>query len=437
MRISVFGLGYVGCVSAACLAHGGHRVIGVDVNPTKVDLINRGALPVVEPGLDTMIAEALKSGTLSATNDAAKAVNETDLSLVCVGTPSQPSGSLDLTYVARVCEQIGAALATKAERHVVVIRSTILPGTSKNLIAPALEKASGKRVGEGFGLCHNPEFLREGTAVRDYYEPPKIVIGGSDKEACAAVEVIYQDIKAPLIVTDIEVAELVKYADNCWHAVKVSFANEIGNIAKAVGVDLHRVMEIFCRDDKLNLSPYYLKPGFAFGGSCLPKDLRALAYAARQVDVPVPLLTATLESNRLQIKRGLELVMAAGGRKVGVLGFSFKAGTDDVRESPIIEVIEGLIGKGYDLKLYDRNVRLASLIGANREFLETRIPHIARLMVDRIDDVLAHGDVIVVGNKAQEFKDVLGRLRNGQKVIDLVRIAEARCSDDHYQGICW
>jgi GDP-mannose 6-dehydrogenase len=437
MRISVFGLGYVGCVSAACLAHGGHRVIGVDVNPTKVDLINRGALPVVEPGLDTMIAEALKSGTLSATNDAAKAVNETDLSLVCVGTPSQPSGSLDLTYVARVCEQIGAALATKAERHVVVIRSTILPGTSKNLITPALEKASGKRVGEGFGLCHNPEFLREGTAVRDYYEPPKIVIGSSDKEACAAVEVIYQDIKAPLIVTDIEVAELVKYADNCWHAVKVSFANEIGNIAKAVGVDSHRVMEIFCRDDKLNLSPYYLKPGFAFGGSCLPKDLRALAYAARQVDVPVPLLTATLESNRLQIKRGLELVMAAGGRKVGVLGFSFKAGTDDVRESPIIEVIEGLIGKGYDLKLYDRNVRLASLIGANREFLETRIPHIARLMVDRIDDVLAHGDVIVVGNKAQEFKDVLGRLRNGQKVIDLVRIAEARCSDDHYQGICW
>ncbi|VUX45898.1 GDP-mannose 6-dehydrogenase [Candidatus Defluviicoccus seviourii] len=437
MRISVFGLGYVGCVSAACLAHGGHRVIGVDVNPTKVDLINRGALPVVEPGLDTMIAEALKSGTLSATTDAAKAVNETDLSLVCVGTPSQPSGSLDLTYVARVCEQIGAALATKAERHVVVIRSTILPGTSKNLITPALEKASGKRVGEGFGLCHNPEFLREGTAVRDYYEPPKIVIGGSDKKACAAVEVIYQDIKAPLIVTDIEVAELVKYADNCWHAVKVSFANEIGNIAKAVGVDSHRVMEIFCRDDKLNLSPYYLKPGFAFGGSCLPKDLRALAYAARQVDVPVPLLTATLESNRLQIKRGLELVMAAGGRKVGVLGFSFKAGTDDVRESPIIEVIEGLIGKGYDLKLYDRNVRLASLIGANREFLETRIPHIARLMVDRIDDVLAHGDVIVVGNKAQEFQDVLGRLRNGQKVIDLVRIAEARCSDDHYQGICW
>lgn len=437
MRISVFGLGYVGCVSAACLAHGGHRVIGVDVNPTKVDLINRGALPVVEPGLDTMIAEALKSGTLRATTDAAQAVQETDLSLVCVGTPSQPSGSLDLAYVARVCEQIGAALATKAERHVVVIRSTILPGTSKTLITPTLEKASGKRVGEGFGLCHNPEFLREGTAVRDYYEAPKIVIGGSDGEACKAVEAIYQGIEAPLIVTDIEVAELVKYADNCWHAVKVSFANEVGNIAKAVGVDSHRVMEIFCRDDKLNLSPYYLKPGFAFGGSCLPKDLRALTYAARQVDVPVPLLTATLESNRLQIKRGLELVMAAGSHKIGVLGFSFKAGTDDVRESPIIEVIEGLIGKGYDLKLYDRNVRLASLIGANREFLETRIPHIARLMVDRIDDVLEHGDVIVIGNKAQEFQDVLDRLRDGQKVVDLVRIADGSPSDDRYQGICW
>ncbi|MFZ1415057.1 MAG: nucleotide sugar dehydrogenase [Defluviicoccus sp.] len=437
MRISVFGLGYVGCVSAACLAQGGHRVIGVDVNPTKVELINRGALPVIEPGLDTMIAEALKSGCLSACTDAAQAVLETDLSLVCVGTPSQPSGSLDLTYVARVCEQIGATLATKAKRHVVVIRSTILPGTSKTLITPTLEKASGKRVGEGFGLCHNPEFLREGTAVRDYFEPPKIVIGGSDREACKAVEAIYQDIKAPMIVTDIEVAELVKYADNCWHAVKVSFANEIGNIAKAVGVDSHRVMDIFCRDDKLNLSPYYLKPGFAFGGSCLPKDLRALTYAARQLDVPVPLLSATLESNRLQIKRGLELVMAAGDRKVGVLGFSFKAGTDDVRESPIIEVIEGLIGKGYDLKLYDRNVRLASLIGANREFLETRIPHIARLMVDRIDDVLAHGDVIVIGNKAQEFQDVLGRLRDGQKVVDLVRIAEAKPSDDRYQGICW
>ena len=437
MRISVFGLGYVGCVSAACLAHSGHRVIGVDVNPTKVDLINRGALPVVEPGLDTMIAENVQAGRLSACTDAAKAVLESDLSLVCVGTPSQPSGSLDLNYVARVCEQIGAALANKPGRHIVVIRSTILPGTSKTLITPTLEKASGKRVGAGFGLCHNPEFLREGTAVRDYYEPPKIVIGGSDSEACGVVQEIYRGIDAPLVVTDIEVAELVKYADNCWHAVKVSFANEVGNIAKAVGVDSHRVMDIFCRDDKLNLSSYYLKPGFAFGGSCLPKDLRALTYAARQVDVPVPLLTAALENNRLQIRRGLDLVMAAGGRKIGVLGFSFKAGTDDVRESPIVEVIEGLIGKGYDLRLYDRNVRLASLIGANREFLETRIPHIARLMVDRIEDVLEHAEVIVIGNKAQEFTDVLGRTHNGQKVIDLVRITEGVRSNGSYEGICW
>ena len=437
MRVSVFGLGYVGTVSAACLAHSGHRVIGVDTTASKVDLINAGTPPVIEKQLDAILAECVREKRLGATLDAERAIAESEVSLVCVGTPSQTNGSLDLKYVKRACEQIGHSLRNRDDHHVVVIRSTILPGTMRALVIPTLEAASGKRAGEDFGVCNNPEFLREGTAVHDYHHPPKTVIGSSDPRSGDIVAELYAGIDAPLIHTEIEVAEMVKYADNAWHAVKVAFANEIGNIAKDLGIDSHDVMDIFCRDTKLNISPYYMKPGFAFGGSCLPKDLRALTYAARQLDLQVPILASALESNRLQIKRGLDMILAAGSKRVGILGFSFKAGTDDLRESPIVEVIESLIGKGFDLRVFDRNVRLSALVGANREFIETRIPHISRLMVDSVDEVLTHADVIVVGNGDPEFAGVLDRLRSGQRIVDLVRISGKARSREDYQGICW
>jgi GDP-mannose 6-dehydrogenase len=435
--ISVFGLGYVGVVSAACLATDGHVVVGVDPNETKVDQIASGRSPIVETDIDEMVRAQVAAGRLSATMDVAAAVRDTELSLICVGTPSQGNGSLDLKYVARVCEQIGAALAHKSGFHVVVARSTMLPGTMRDLVIPTLERCSGKVAGRDFGVCGNPEFLREGTAVYDYRNPPKTVIGETDARSGDVLASVYAGLKAPLIRTDVDTAEMVKYADNVWHALKVCFANEIGNVCKALAIDSHRVMDIFCQDTKLNLSPYYLKPGFAFGGSCLPKDVRALSFKARTLDVPLPVIGSILESNELQIRRGVDMIMARGSRRIGVLGFSFKAGTDDLRESPMVEVIERLIGKGYDLRLYDRNVAIARLTGANRDFILNHIPHISRLMVDSIDDVLAHGDTIVVGNGAREFADVGARLRDGQALVDFVRIAQERSNGRQYDGICW
>lgn len=437
MRVSVFGLGYVGTVSAACLAQSGHEVIGVDPNPTKVNLINEGATPVIEEHLAALVKGNVETGRLRATGDGREAIDNSDLSLVCVGTPGKRNGSLDLQYVERVCQQIGAALADHADFHVVVIRSTILPGTMRRVVIPTLEAVSGKRAGEGFGVCNNPEFMREGTAVHDYHNPPKTVIGATDAKSGDMLASLYEGLDAPLVRTDIEIAEMVKYVDNAWHALKVGFANEIGNIAKELSIDSHLVMDIFCQDTKLNLSPYYLKPGFAFGGSCLPKDLRALIYAARSMDLDVPILDSVLESNRKQIERGLDMIIATGSKKIGVLGFSFKAGTDDLRESPIVEVIETLIGKGFDLRLFDQNVKLASLVGANREFIEKHIPHISRLMVDTIDEVLDHAEVVVVGNNAPEFHDLMARLKDGQQLVDLVRITDGESIEGKYIGICW
>ncbi|MCU0838574.1 MAG: nucleotide sugar dehydrogenase [Rhodospirillales bacterium] len=437
MRVSVFGLGYVGSVSAACLARSGHTVVGVEPNPVKVDLINDGRPPVIEAGLDALVQDAVAAGRLRATADAAEAVRSSDVSLVCVGTPSQRNGSLDLAYVRRACEQIGGALRDHPDFHVVCVRSTILPGSMRGVVIPTLEAASGRRCGVDFGVANNPEFLREGTAVNDYAHPPKTVIGASDARSGALVAQLYDGIDAPLIVTEIEIGEMVKYADNAWHAVKVAFANEIGNISKELGIDSHKVMDIFCQDTKLNLSPYYMKPGFAFGGSCLPKDVRALTYAAQQLDVRVPLLASVLDSNELQIRRGLEMIYATNCRRIGILGFSFKAGTDDLRESPLVVVIETLIGKGFDLRLYDRNVRLSALTGANREFIETRIPHISRLMVDRIEHVLDHAEVVVVGNGAPEFRNVFAQLRAEQTMIDFVRVTDGSAGPGRYVGICW
>jgi len=437
MKISVMGLGYVGTVSAGCLAGQGHRVIGVDPSPSKVDLINAGKTPVIEKDIGDIIQRAVGTGQLSATADVATAVGETELSLVCVGTPSQINGSLDLKYVRRVCEQIGDALKNKQGFHVIVIRSTILPGTMRGVVIPTLEEYSGMQAGTGFGICVNPEFMREGTAVHDYHRPPKTVIGEIDRRSGDLVAQLYAELQAPLIRTDVETAEMVKYCDNVWHALKVGFANEIGNVCKAAGLDSHRVMDIFCQDTKLNLSPYYLKPGFAFGGSCLPKDVRALIYKARSLDVSTPILSAILPSNEQQVERSIRMVTDKGRRKIGILGFSFKAGTDDLRESPVVELVERLIGKGYDLRLYDRNVNLASLHGANRDYILNHIPHISRLMVDSIDDVLAHAEVVVIGNSALEFRDIPTRLIDGQCVVDLVRVGDSKTVPGKYDGICW
>ena len=436
MKISIFGLGYVGAVSAGCLATDGHEVIGVDPNKTKVDLINQGTTPIIEKDIGEMIAATVKSGHLRATADVRDAVFGSDMSLICVGTPSQLNGNLDLSHVRKVCQEIGAAIREKDSFHVVVARSTMLPGSMRALVIPTLEAASGKVAGVDFGVCNNPEFLREGTAVYDYYHPPKTVIGESDEKAGALLVQLYEKMDAPLVRTDVETAEMVKYTDNTWHAVKVAFANEIGNICKAVGIDGHKVMEIFCQDTKLNLSPYYMKPGFAFGGSCLPKDVRALTYKARSLDLDLPLLNSILPSNQRQVEKGIKMIVDKGVRKVGILGFSFKAGTDDLRESPLVDVIEYLLGKGYELKLYDKNVNLAALTGANQDYILNHIPHISKLMVTNMQDVLDFADTIVIGNGAAEFKTVPASLQPHQHIVDLVRISKEQ-SGEQYDGICW
>ena len=436
MKISILGLGYVGAVSAGCLASDGHEVIGVDPQSAKVDLINEGRSPIVEKDLGDIIEQQVMQGRLRATTDVQEAVRLTDLSLICVGTPSLGNGHIDLQYVRRVCQQIGEGLRDH-HGHTVVVRSTLLPGTMRQVVIPTLEAASGLKAGQDFGVAVNPEFLREGTAVYDYFNPPKTVIGELDAASGHVVAVLYNRLPGPVIRTDYETAEMVKYADNAWHALKVGFANEIGNICKGLGLDSHKLMSIFCQDTKLNLSPYYLKPGFAFGGSCLPKDVRALTYKAKMLDVSVPILNAILPSNQEQIERGIRSVIEKGNRKIGILGFSFKAGTDDMRESPIVELIERLIGKGYDLRVYDSSVRLASIRGANRDFILNRIPHISRLMVASIGEVLDHAGTIVIGNGSEEFRDVPRLLAPGQSIVDLVRISDARSVEGVYDGICW
>ena len=422
MKISVFGLGYVGTVCAGCLAVEGHEIVGVDPVQIKVDFINQGQSPIVEPEIDGIIARYTKTGGIRATTDPLQAVMESDLSFVCVGTPSLPNGDLDLRFIRRICEQIGEALRVKDAYHTVVIRSTILPGTMHKVVIPTIEEFSAKRIGQAFGVCNNPEFLREGTAVADFRQPPKTVIGEMDRLSGDLVASLYEAIPAPLIRTDLHTAEMIKYVDNCWHALKIGFANEIGNLCDSLEIDAQKVMDIFCEDRKLNISSAYLRPGFAFGGSCLPKDLRALSYQARMHDLQLPILNSVLPSNEMQIVRGLKQVMETGNSRIGVLGFSFKAGTDDLRESPMIEVIERLIGKGYDLRIYDRNVNIAALTGANREFILNRIPHISRLMVPETEDVLAWAQTIVIGNSDPEFKKVPQKLRTDQSLIDFVRM---------------
>jgi len=439
MEISVFGLGYVGCITATCLARDGHTVIGVDVNPDKVAAMQKGRSPIVETGLLELISETTSARRLQATTDTDYAVSHSQLSLICVGTPSRPNGDLETTYVRRVCEQIGAALRRKRSYHVVVLRSTVLPGTTEAIALPILEQHSGKRADVDFGLAFNPEFLREGSAIRDYDLPPRTVIGERDKRSGDLVAALYEKIQAPLVRTNCRTAETVKYADNTFHAVKISFANEIGNFCQAEGVDSHEVMKIFCLDKKLNLSPAYLLPGYAFGGSCLPKDVRALLYRMKTRDLSSPLLESILPSNERQKQQAIELVRRLDKKNIGVLGLSFKPGTDDLRESPTVNLIETLLGKGYSVRVYDPNVSLAHLVGANKAYIEQQLPHIAQLMRDSLDEVLSGAEVIVAANRERAFADVPQRLGPHQTLVDLVRLVEHPNGTlkGRYYGIAW
>jgi GDP-mannose 6-dehydrogenase len=438
MKVSIFGLGYVGSVSAASFASDGHDVVGVDVNPDKVRAVNEGRSPIVEPGLDELLARGVADGRLRATTDTADAVRSTEVSLLCVGTPSRKNGSLDLSYLERVAAQVGAGLRDKKDYHVVVVRSTVLPGTTHDVVIPVLERESGKTYGEGFGVSVNPEFLREGTALKDFRKPPLTLVGHNHAADASGTIALYQAIDAPLVSTSIRVAEMIKYTSNTWHALKVCFANEIGTLCKRLDIDSHEVMDVFCRDEKLNLSPYYLKPGFAFGGSCLPKDVRALQYRAKEVDVDMPVIASILPSNRLQIQHAFDQVMETGKQRIGLLGFSFKAGTDDLRESPIVILAEALLGKGRTLSIYDRNVSVARLVGTNKAYIDGQIPHLSSLLCDSLEDVIDGSEVIVVGNRSPEFADALKQARADQIIIDLVRLpVSGALLEADYRGICW
>ena len=437
MNVAIFGLGYVGCVSAACLAQQGHRVYGVDVSDTKVNLINTGKSPIVEDQIDTIIASEVREGRLTATTSALVAISNTEVALICVGTPSQLNGNLDLSYIRKVSEDIGRALREHEGFYVIAVRSTMLPGSVHSVVIPTLEATSGKRVGQGFGVCINPEFLREGTAIADYRNPPFTLIGTDDEHTGNLVAALYAPSNAPLYTTNIAAAEMVKYTSNAFHALKISFANEIGLLCKGMGIDSHTVMNIFVQDKQLNISDKYLKPGFAFGGSCLPKDVRAITYRAKTLDLELPVLKAILPSNEYHIEHALRLIEDLGKKRVGLLGLSFKAGTDDLRESPVVSLTERLLGKGYDLRIYDHNVSLAKIIGANKRYIEQVIPHISSLLVPEVEDVLEHAEIVVIGNRAPEFQKALQCARPDQYIVDLVRLTDEHIPLDNYQGICW
>ena len=437
MDISVFGLGYVGVVSMACLASRGHRMIGVDVNQHKIDLINDGMCPIVEKDLPELLKLGKQKGLISATNKAEEAIAHSALSIICVGTPSRANGSLNTQYLENVCKDIAKCLGEKKGEHILVFRSTMLPGTAIDMVIPTLEEHSGLKESEGFHVVFNPEFLREATAVFDFNHPPKTVVGGRNPSIVQKVLDVYDGVPGPMIGTTLEVAEMVKYLDNNFHALKITFANEVGQICKKLSIDSHKVMEIFVQDTKLNISDYYLWPGFAFGGSCLPKDLRAVTYLSKMLDLETPMLNSLMISNQAQILSVIKRVIAHGKKKIGIAGFSFKAGTDDLRESPIIEVIETLLGKGYDLKLYDKNVTLARLMGANKDYIDNRIPHISSLMVGTLDEIIADRELIIIGNRSDEFKRLLTECREDQVIFDLVRIGGQIETKARYDGICW
>ncbi len=439
LKIAVFGLGYVGIVTAVCLAYKGHEIVGVDVNPLKLSMIRDGRSPIIEPHLAEMLQEVVAAGRFRVTESPDEAVLETQLSFVCVGTPSDDYGGLDLRYVRQVAREIGRTLRRQPDYHLVVFRSTMLPGTITGELIPLLEEESGKLASHDFGVCGNPEFLREGSSIHDFDNPPFTVIGEIDARSGELLDSLYRDfLDTPIIRTDLQTGEMVKYACNVWHAMKITFANEIGNFCKQHSIDSHKVMEIFCLDTKLNISTAYLKPGFAFGGSCLPKDLRALLHRAQSMHLALPVLEAARSSNQNQVNRGVEMILRTNKRRLGILGLSFKEHTDDLRESPLVSLVEKLIGKGFDLLIYDVDVSLSWLIGANRRYIEKTIPHIASLIRDSLEEVIDHAEVLVVGKRYPQLEELLSSLDKHKTVIDLVRIFKEpphlKCE---YHGICW
>lgn len=438
MNISIFGLGYVGAVSLACLARDGHTVYGVDIDQTKLDLIASGKPPIIEEGIQETMAEAVGSGRVHVTSDCAEAMQATELSFVCVGTPSKKNGDQDMTAILRLSEQIGDALKNKDAFHTVVIRSTVRPGTVLQQIEPLLEKHSGKTSGRDFGLCFQPEFLREGTSIKDYDNPPMTIVGCNHPDSTAQLEELFGHLPGKFISTDVGTAECVKYACNAFHALKVTFANEIGRVAQSLGVDSKKVMGLVCEDKQLNISTAYMRPGFAFGGSCLPKDLRALLHVARENDVDIPMLAGLLPSNEEHINLAVETILARGTRKIGMVGLSFKSGTDDLRESPLLTLAERLIGKGMQIRIYDPEVNLARLMGANKRYLEESIPHVAELMCDSCEEVLDHGDVIVLGLGDRDIvNQVRSRISANHYLLDLVGLADVDELPCEYRGACW
>jgi GDP-mannose 6-dehydrogenase len=435
--ISIFGLGYVGSVSAACFAHQGHRVVGVDVSPAKVEMMASGRSPIVEARMTELVAEAHKASLLSATTDPIAAIFQSEISFVCVGTPSLRSGKLDLSHVEHVSSGIGEALKRKDSYHVVVLRSTVLPGTTESLVIPAIEKASGKRAGKDFAVCYNPEFMREASAVADFLNPPYTIVGAGDPSQRTLIRELYSGLPGQFFETSIRVAEMVKYVSNVFHAVKVCFGNEIGTLCKGMGVDSEEVTRIFTSDTKLNISPAYLSPGFAFGGSCLPKDLRAVTYKAKELDLKLPMLESLLPSNAEQLDRAVEAVLRSNKRKISVLGLSFKSGTDDLRESPQVQLVKRLLGEGCQLRIWDKDVSLGRLAGSNRQYIEEVIPHIGSLLSSDLPEVVKNGEVVIVGTKVDK-EQLNEHLRDGQMVIDLVNLnSKTRPNAASYEGICW
>jgi GDP-mannose 6-dehydrogenase len=435
MDISIFGLGYVGCVSLGCLAKNGHNVIGVDTNQDKVNQINTGVATIIEKDIDVIIAREYQNGRIRATTDTMDAIENTGISIVAVGTPSTSRGHLDLNYIFKVAENIGKALEKKNSFHIIAIRSTIMPGTCDKF-ADILEKTSGKKRNVDFAIVDNPEFLREGTAVKDYYNPPLTLIGSDNTEAAGKIAELYNQLPGEIIITDLKTAEIMKYINNTFHALKISFGNEIGNICSELGIDSHKVMEIFCKDKQLNISPYYFKPGFAYGGSCLPKDLRGLQTLAHDLYVDAPLIESIDKTNEIQIQRAVKMIYKYWNKKLGFLGLSFKAGTDDLRNSPAVTVIESLLGKGCDITIYDENINLAVLTGTNKEFINSRIPHLATLLTNDITKLVNDCDVIIVNTNEPEFKKVVKDIEN-KIIIDFVRLDESLLSKDNYFGINW
>ena len=439
LSISVFGLGYVGSVSAACFASMGHRVIGVDVNPAKVEMMESGRSPIIEAGMNELVAEGNRGCRLHATVDSVAAVLESDASFVCVGTPSLRSGKLDLSHIEKVAREIGAALKQKKSLHTFVLRSTVLPGTTESIVLPILEQTSGRRAGVDFNVAYNPEFMREGSAVADFLQPPYTILGARDPSHLAPLRELYKQTPGKVFETSIPVAEMVKYESNAFHAVKVTFANEVGTLCKQLGVDAQAVTEIFISDTRLNVSPAYLSPGFAFGGSCLPKDVRALTYKAKELDLKLPMIESLLLSNVEHVERAVEAVMRTNKRKIAQLGLSFKAGTDDLRESPQVQLVKRLLGEGYEVKVWDEDVSLGRLAGSNRQYIEEVIPHIGSLLSSDLENVLKWGEVVIIGNKSAKKDELTRHLRKGQTVIDLVNLDKALRADgsSSYEGICW